>query len=70
MTMTRTGPHLSAIEPRSGAPRPIIRFWMATALEKTPKPQPISMVIGLTNSPKLCRMPVAMRTMATQQHNA
>ena len=56
-TMTRIGPHLSAMAAANGAESPITRLWVATASENTSRPQPMSMLIGRRYSPKLWRVP-------------
>ena len=56
-TMTMTGFQRSAMAPATGAVIPIIRLWVASAKDRDSRPQPMSMVIGLRNRPKLCRVP-------------
>src|SRR5262245_37335438 len=56
---TRPAPKRSASMPVSGCVRPHSRFCAATAKPNTSRPQPLSMLIGCRNSPKLWRMPSA-----------
>src|SRR6185312_9804600 len=54
---TRNEPYRSAIAPTKGSAAPHNRFWIATASEKTSRPQPSSCVIGWRKKPNTERGP-------------
>ena len=56
---TRLAPKRSASIPVNGCVMPHSKFCIATAKPNTSRPQPLSMLIGCRNSPKLWRMPSA-----------
>ena len=64
MAIVRDAPQRDASAPAKGAPAPIIRFWLAMAIDRTSRPHPMSTLSGRMNRPKLWRMPNDVKTIS------